>query len=135
MGNDPQVSEVVNDDGERTLTMRAVVNVSAVNLNDFVVALRECAQKSIGGVDGNGLMSEANVSPREPSRASGTHAVDVVLTYRSQLPTGEWIQQRANDARDHEAAANQRELRKAENEERREAARRRLHPGEQAAVA
>lgn len=134
-GVDPKISEVVSDDGERTLTMKAVVNVSGVNVNDFVGALNECAQKSVGGVDGNGLLSEVNVSLRESGRLSGTHAVDVALTYRSQVPSGEWIQQRTDEMRERDAVASQREMRKAEAEDRREASRRKLHPGEQAAIA
>lgn len=131
-GTEPNVSENINDDGERTLAVRSVVNMSGVNVNDFVGALNQRAQQSVGAVDGNGLLAEAEVSLRRSTPTSGMHAADVVLTYRSQVPSGQWTQQRADEARQREDAANQRESRKVEVEDRRAASKRRRHPGEQA---
>lgn len=86
MGRDPKVTETVNEDGERTLTMHAVVNASGVNAGQFADALDKHASGAVGGVSlGAGLLTEADVSLRQNGRLDGMHLIDVTLTYLSKV--------------------------------------------------
>lgn len=70
-------------DGERTLTVKQVVNVSNVNPADFVQAMTDVAHGYVGGpAIGMGLLTAVQIDQR-PGALAGNNAVEVVLTYKS----------------------------------------------------
>lgn len=134
-----QPAEVRSQDATaagRKVVVTQKMNTHNVDPSDFVATLRTVLAEAVGTVSrGLGLLEGAEVNRLSESRTDRSANYELVLTYASKATDAEQVEQRARNAAEAEAAEQVRESREVAAEERREAAKRRLHPGEQVATA